>query len=85
MVALNNTFSKLESPPPDRIQKVAEMVDDLHEPEAREDEEDPAAAQAALKEIGDDIIGKTIPWTTVVAELNAIHGITPEERPSLPS
>ena len=65
MVALNEAYAKLSALSDERAQRVLSLIEDLAELEARETEEDLAAAREALAD-GEP----PVPWETVKAELD---------------
>ena len=72
MVALNEVYAKLSALSEDRARRVVELIEDLSELEAMENAEDIAAARAEQAKI---VAGeKTVPWSELKAELDALHG-----------
>ncbi len=74
MIAVFDAVAKLQTLSEERAARVLSLIEDLSDLEAREDAEDLAAAREALAD------GETpIPWETVKAELDALHGIDQAE------
>ena len=72
MIAVADAVAKMQTLSEEWAARVVSMIEDLAELEARENAEDLAAAQAALARIAAG--EQPVPWKTVKAELDALHG-----------
>ena len=72
MIAVSDAVAKMQTLSEERASRVVSLIEDLVDLEAREDAEDLAAAREALAEIAAG--EQPVPWETLKAELDVLHG-----------
>jgi hypothetical protein len=73
MIGIAEAAAKMQTLSEERAARVVSHIEDLAELEARENAEDLAAARSAIAAI--DAGESPIPWTTLEAELDALHDL----------